>query len=1161
MRMISEISGDKYERAAGMLPGHWLELVFNGRVVPRWMDGTNRFWYRREVRLDQEKGYEFIVVNPETGSSEPAFDHVRLAEALSKVLLQRISPHHLPVDSLEISEDGNVLQFLAAGSRFECDVCEYQCTKLPVPSGIAAHEWLSPDGQWTAYVEKSNLFVRHMTTKEVRQLTHDGEPHYDYGSEPEATNKISRKGYTPPPSALWSPDSKKLFTLRVDQRRLRNLSLFQHVPPNEEDIGPQIHSQRYAYPGDEHVATGELVICDIEHQSSIAVQAPLLSLGLNTPFNQITPLVAWSRDSRYAYYVDMARNYRSAKLIAVEAATGAWREVVEEKSDTFLFFDFYPFGTIDPHNLESKPNYEILENQNVVWLSERDGWAHLYLFDSSTCEQLCQLTSGEWNVRRLVSVDEHDSWIYFMASGREVGRDPYYQHLYRVRLDGTGLSLLTPEDADHRIILSPDLTYFVDTYSRVDLAPVSVLRRVDGSLVRELEHADIELLLQQGYQLPKPFTVKARDSKTDLYGIMVLPAEFDPCRSYPLIEYYYGGPQLQITPKSFIWDTALLGADFSGGAQAFSQLGFITIIMDGMGTPYRSKSFHDASNGKLEEAAGMADHVEAIKQLTARHSFIDSERIGIWGVSGGGYGAARAILKHPEVYKVAVSAAGNHDQRIYVASWGERFQGLVDPSHRERYANQANAQLASGLKGKLLLAHGDMDDNVHPGHTLQLANALIQANKDFELLIMPNVGHGIDAEPYFIRRKWDYFVQHLLGLVPPKEFKIEAVTKRPEPSPDLSFLEPSGAYRIGTVTYHWIDHAREETLAEHSGDKRELMVQLWYPADELAGDKLPYFTNPELYAEALSRSLQISQESIARYGLLATNAVLDAPLATGEQQFPLLIYSHGFGALANSSTFLIEELVSRGYIVVGINHTYNCSITVFPDGRTIPFKDMGQGVRVEKMDLLASETWARDVRFILDSLEELACGNDRFAGRLDLNRVGIFGHSFGGATAAQAIMQDARLKAGMNMDGGLYGKPIPDSGVGRPFLYMYASQSFSRENLERMAKEYEKRGVDWQDVLEQFNILLGRHNQMIASGHYSLQFKTANHASYTDFAVALAAHDITAVADARRLQAVIVDYAMDFFDHYMRNKPSFLLTGEGAHNYPEVELARGKVLF
>ncbi|BFH16242.1 DPP IV N-terminal domain-containing protein [Paenibacillus melissococcoides] len=659
--MSNMISREQYDRAARLLSTEWQRHVFNGRAVPNWLAGGNRFWYRRDVRLGREKGTEYILVDPETNTSKPAFDHERLASSLGQELDRTLDRHHLKLERLELPESCHLIRFDMDGERWECDLSSYRCTRLPARPRPEPYELPSPDGQWGAYAEKHNLFVRHIESGEVRQLTFGGEPYYDYAGSVEAMNLNLRPEGKSFPAALWSPDSTKIMTMRLDQRSLRELHLLQNVPSaTGGDLRPVQHAIRYACPGDPHVPLADIVICDIERQDSIAVEAPRIILGSDSPFNPLAPQAGWSKDSKQVFCLSMARDYRSAKLIAADAETGAARLAVEEQSDTFLFIDLYHFGNLDLY-LRPDPNFRLLHDDTALWLSERDGHAHLYLFDSRSGQIIRQITSGEWNVRRLAAVDERQQWIYFTASAREPGRDPYYQHLYRIRPDGSGLRLLTPEDADHKIAFAPDMSCFTDTYSRVDLPPVSVLRHNDGSLARELERADIDMLLEQGYQLPERFTVKAADGVTDLYGILVPPASREPGRKYPLIDYFYGGPQLLNTPKSFLWESAI---DFSGGAQSFAQLGFVTIVMDGTGTPYRSKAFHDASDGRLEHAAGLADHAAAIPQLAERYPIIDSKRVGIWGVSGGGYGSARAILTYPDVYSVAVSGAGNHENKI-----------------------------------------------------------------------------------------------------------------------------------------------------------------------------------------------------------------------------------------------------------------------------------------------------------------------------------------------------------------------------------------------------------------------------------------------------------------------------------------------------------------
>lgn len=380
------------------------------------------------------------------------------------------------------------------------------------------------------------------------------------------------------------------------------------------------------------------------------------------------------------------------------------------------------------------------------------------------------MTTGEFVVRDIQHVDEASRLVYFTAAGREEDRDPYFRHLYRAPLDGSELTLLTPEDADHWVRFSPDGQYFLDTYAWGGHIPTTVLRRVSGELVLTVEEADLTALTEKGWRWPERFRAKASDGETDIYGVIYRPTRFDPARSYPVIDAIYPGPQIIASPLALPRDPLASVVHGPGpGPQSLAELGFIVAVVDGMGTPFRSRAFHEVSYGNLGEAGGLADHVAALRQLASRYPYMDMERLGIIGHSGGGYAAARALLLYPEAYKVAVSAAGNHDQRGYIPVWAESYQGYPVG---EKYGNQANADVAENLEGKLLLVHGELDDNVHPALTLQLVNALIEANKDFDLLIMPNRNHRFMSDPYFIRKTWDYFVRHLMDKEPP-EYRIE----------------------------------------------------------------------------------------------------------------------------------------------------------------------------------------------------------------------------------------------------------------------------------------------------------------------------------------------------------------------------------------------------
>jgi dipeptidyl aminopeptidase/acylaminoacyl peptidase len=413
-------------------------------------------------------------------------------------------------------------------------------------------------------------------------------------------------------------------------------------------------------------------------------------------------------------------------------------------------------------------NWRVINgNREVVWFSERDGWGHLYLYDAATGQLKNRITEGPWLVLELLRIDEAARTVYFTAVGREPGRDPYYRHLYRAALDGGGLTLLTPEDADHQVTFSPAGRFIVDTYSTRQQPPVTVLRRPDGTVAMTVQEADVSQYLEMGGRWPESFRVKARDGVTDLYGLLFRPARFDSTRSYPVIDYIYPGPQSgSIGARAF-------SVTPGGNAQALAELGFIVVQVDAMGTPFRNKAYHDSYYGNMGDN-GIPDHIAALKQLAARHPYMDLGRVGIFGHSGGGFSSTDAILRYPDFFHVAVSSAGNHDNRSYDYTWGEKYQGLMVRSAGggDNFDGQANHLLAKNLKGKLFLLYGTLDDNVHPNATLLLVDELIKANRNFDLLVMPNRNHGFAGEPYVIRRTWDFFVKHLLGVDPPQGFEI-----------------------------------------------------------------------------------------------------------------------------------------------------------------------------------------------------------------------------------------------------------------------------------------------------------------------------------------------------------------------------------------------------
>ncbi|HEX7089899.1 MAG TPA: prolyl oligopeptidase family serine peptidase, partial [Longimicrobiales bacterium] len=469
--------------------------------------------------------------------------------------------------------------------------------------------------------------------------------------------------------------------------------------------------------------------------------------------------VQWYPDASHLAFVSSSRDHKQAILRVADASTGAVRTVLEERSPTQFQSGFAAIG---------KPNWRVLPASNeVLWWSQRDDWGHLYLYDLRTGELKRQITRGAWNVAELIHVDEENRVLYFTGVGREPGRDPYFQHFYRIGMDGQGLELLTPENANHDIAVSPDGRYFVDTYSTPTEPPVSVLRRTrDGRLVTELERADISRLLAIGWKPPTPIVVKARDGKTDLYGLMFTPTQLDSTAKYPIINYIYPGP----------WGSSVGTRNFLPARrdhQALAELGFVVVAIDGMGTEWRSKSFADFYYGNMGDNT-IPDQIAGMRELARRYPWIDIERAGIWGHSGGGFATASAMFRYPDFFKVGVSQAGNHDNRSYEDDWGERFQGLLRSTDGgDNYESQANQLVAKNLKGKLLIAHGAMDSNVPPYNTYLVVDALIKANKDFDLIIFPYQRHGFgEDDDYMTRRRWDYFVKHLMGAEPPKEYRI-----------------------------------------------------------------------------------------------------------------------------------------------------------------------------------------------------------------------------------------------------------------------------------------------------------------------------------------------------------------------------------------------------
>ena len=737
----------RYERAAQLLGSVVEPLVHRAEVRPEWPT-PDRFWYR--VRTPD--GHEFITVDAARGTRERAFDHEHLARTLTEVTGTAYSPWSLPLERLRPTQDGRGLGFELDRRRWECDVVAYTCERPATAIEAVTNSVMSPDGRYAAFRREHDLWVRDMAAGGDVRLTSDGAERYGYATDNEGWRRSDR------PAVTWSPDGSKLLTFRLDKRGVGDMHLLQMAAGR-----PVLHSWAYALPGDSVVPMHEWVIADVDAGRVVPVQAPADHQRSSSCCGRLRgDAIAdteWSPDGRQVAFMSVSRDYRDVALRIADAATGAVRTVIEERGEPY--FESSGGG-------RGVPNWRVLHDRSeVIWYSNRDGFGHLYLYDLATGTLKNRITEGPWLVVDVLHVDQAGGWVYFTAVNREPGRDPYHRHLYRVRLNGQELALLTPEDADHVITMSPDGRWFTSTHSTVSRPPVTVLRRADGGMVVGLEEANVAQLVATGWTPPEPFTVKARDGETDLHGVMYRPSDFDPSRRYPIINHIYPGPQAgSVGPRTF-------SAGRRGNAQALAELGFVVVQMDGLGSPMRSLPFQAYYHGNLADN-GLPDQIAGMRELAARHPWIDLDRVGIYGHSGGGFATAAAMLQHPDFFHVGVASAGNMDNRGYTYYWGEKWQGLLEPRNdgTDTYTNQAVQLAAANLQGRLLITYGTMDNNVHPNMTLQLINELIRHDRDFDTIVMPNRNHGFANEPYFVRRTWDYFVTHLRGETPPREFRI-----------------------------------------------------------------------------------------------------------------------------------------------------------------------------------------------------------------------------------------------------------------------------------------------------------------------------------------------------------------------------------------------------
>ncbi|MHC4459816.1 MAG: DPP IV N-terminal domain-containing protein [Planctomycetota bacterium] len=808
-----------YERALN-LRKTTANKVFKQRVTTHWLAGNTQFWYRNNLA---DEAREFILVNAETGTRQPAFEHERLAAALAKATGKEIQAGRLPIDKLKFTESGSELRFTSDGKRWKCDLRSYEVRKVSKDEEItgslepgvrvrpsvrtgeetsitflnrttgdveiywidserqrrhyttiraggrhqqhtyAGHVWLvtdkagkrgavfvateepgeaviekqslredigrsrtrrrarerrpeSPDGKWSAFVRDHNLYVRKLEDGREIALSSDGTEEDSYEER-----------------FYWSPDSEKLVALRIRKGDDRKVYLIESAP--KDQLQPKLHTHSYAKPGD-RIAISKPRLFKIAGERQIPIPDELF------PNPWRISNIRWAPDSSRFTFLYNQRGHQVLRIISVDTNTGKTRAIVDEQSKTFIDYAYKQFS----HYLDA--------TKEIVWMSERDGWNHLYLYDAQTGRVKNQITKGKWVVRRVERVDETERQIWFRAGGIRPGQDPYYVHFCRVNLDGSGLVVLTEGDGTHNIEFSPDRRFFLDRWSRVDQPSVTELRDAnDGKLICKLERADASALLKTGWRPPERFVAKGRDGKTDIYGVIIRPSNFDPNCKYPVIEQIYAGPQGAFVPKSFGLQTR---------QHAIAELGFIVVQIDGMGTSHRSKAFHNVCWENLGDS-GFPDRILWMKAAAAKYPYMDLTRVGIYGGSAGGQSALRALLAHGDFYKVAVADCGCHDNRMDKIWWNEVWMGWPIGPH---YEEQSNVTLAHKLQGKLLLTVGELDRNVDPASTMQVVDALIKADKDFDLLIVPGRGHGVGETPYASRRRMDFFVRHLLGVEP-----------------------------------------------------------------------------------------------------------------------------------------------------------------------------------------------------------------------------------------------------------------------------------------------------------------------------------------------------------------------------------------------------------
>lgn len=722
---------EDYNRAYALREKYNAKHVLYAGVVPHWVDQTSAFWYVRQT----EKGKEYVKVDAASKKRTALFDQQKMASALTEKAGREINAYNLPLQNCRLNISLDTLRFQLDGKFWAYSIKNNRLLdEGAIPSRGKERHWMevddekegspvtSPDGKWTAFIKNDNVYVREVATGKEKQLSQDGTLSNYYSSY-----------------IQWSPDSKSVVSCRIRPVEKRYVYYVESSPADQAQ--PKLHKQEYAKPGDE-LRFKVPCIFEVESGRRLIPSTELFShqYELSGPM--------WNADSKAITFEYNERGHKVYRVLEMSAVDGSVRTLIEEKEEKYVN---YP---------RIYRNY-LGDGKRIIWSSERDNYNHLYLYDRATGKPLNQITKGEWYVRGVQHVDEANEVIYFSANGMKKGEDPYLIHYYKINFDGSNLVELTPEEGMHQCWYSSDYKYLVDVYSKVDQAPIAVLRDAKNGKIRmQLDKADISALLANGWKAPEVFSAKGRDGKTDMWGVIYRPSNFDPSKKYPVIEYIYSGPGDQYVPKTF--------SSYNWWMTSLTELGFIVVQVDGMTTSFRSKEFEEVCYKNLKDA-GLPDHIAWIKAAAQKYPYMDIDRVGIFGCSAGGQESTGAVLFHPEFYKAAYSACGCHDNRMDKIWWNELWMGYpVD----ESYSACSNVDNAHLLSRPLMLVVGELDDNVDPASTMQVANALIKANKDFELVVIPGAHHTM-GEDFGEHKRYDFFVRHLMGITPPSWDKVK----------------------------------------------------------------------------------------------------------------------------------------------------------------------------------------------------------------------------------------------------------------------------------------------------------------------------------------------------------------------------------------------------